>query len=59
MKIVYAMSDETGMFLELVILNEYNVIEDKFETEDGVRECVFDDGANGTDQFYYIDKVEI
>jgi len=57
-KIVYAMSDESGIFEELIVLNENNIIQDEIETEDGtyICECVLE-GKN--DEFFYISKLEI
>lgn len=57
-KVVYAMSDEIGMFLELVVLYENTIIKDDIETEDGTYECIYSD-VHGEDSFFYIEKTEV
>lgn len=56
--IVYAMSDESGIFEELITLNKNEIIQDEIETEDGtyICECILE-GEN--DSFFYLSKVEI
>ena len=57
-KIVYAMSDESGIFEELIVLNENEIIQDEIETEDGTYICEYVlEGKN--DEFFYISKLEI
>ena len=55
--VVYAASDSSGMFEELVVLDKKDIIDDSEETEDGAFICIYK--KNGKkDEFYYIDKIE-
>ena len=57
-KTVFAISDSTGLFEELVMINSDQIIEFLNETEDGVGVVkVFSD--NKEQEWYYIDYIEI
>lgn len=58
-KIVYAVSDENGSFVELIVLKSSQIIDDSEGTEDGVEICKFREESGKEDEFYYIGKIEI
>jgi hypothetical protein len=57
-KIIFAISDSTGLFEELAMINSDQIIEFLDETDDGVGVVkVFDDSKE--QEWYYIDYIEV
>ena len=57
-KFIYASSDDSGMFEELVVLEKHQVIDDSYENEDGVKICSYLENGEET-TMYYIDVTEV